>query len=312
MSSLSTDALRERVDRAASWVRYDARTKENRHALPPSWVATTLASRAAWRFPHLEGVVESPTLTPSGELLERPGFDDETGLLYIPSGPFPPIPSKPSHDDARRAATLLIKPLLEFPFCEKKVDPAAAVAAILSLAARHAIPGCVPLFAIRSPAPGTGKGLLADVVNIIGTGRRSARALLPREDAELRKTITAIAIEGLSGVLIDNVDRGFGSSALAAAITAELWSDRLLGTNSTVRLPLRAVWFATGNGLTFRGDLGRRIIPIDLDAGVEHPEDRRFEVPDLLAWTREHRPALIVAALTVLRAYHVAGRPAHG
>src|SRR5262249_12905807 len=37
-----------------------------------------------------------------------------------------------------------------------------------------------------------------------------------------------------------------------------------------------------------------------------------FRHPDLLAWVREQRPRLVVAALTILRAYFVAGRPDMG
>jgi putative DNA primase/helicase len=68
----------------------------------------------------------------------------------------------------------------------------------------------------------------------------------------------------------------------------------------------------TGNNVSFKGDLGRRVIPCDLDPGVEHPEDREgFIHGDLLSYIATARPRLVAAGLTVLRAYHVAGRPAH-
>ena len=59
--------------------------------------------------------------------------------------------------------------------------------------------------------------------------------------------------------------------------------------------------------------LGRRVVPIDLDSKMERPEDRKdFKHPDLLPWVTSQRARLVAAALTVLRAYHVAGRPSHG
>jgi hypothetical protein len=62
--------------------------------------------------------------------------------------------------------------------------------------------------------------------------------------------------------------------------------------------------------MTFRGDTPRRVVPIDLDAKTEHPEERDgFTHPHLLAWIRQERPRLVSAALTLLRAFHVAGRP---
>jgi hypothetical protein len=51
-------------------------------------------------------------------------------------------------------------------------------------------------------------------------------------------------------------------------------------------------------------------LPIRLAPTVENPEERTdFTNPDLLAWVRQNRPRLAVAALTILRAYFVAGRP---
>ena len=69
----------------------------------------------------------------------------------------------------------------------------------------------------------------------------------------------------------------------------------------------------TGNNLCFGRTLGRRVVPIDLDATMEAPEDRMsFHHPDLRMHVREHRPRLATAALTLLRAFHLAGKPRHG
>lgn len=312
IQSLPLDALRERIDRAADWVRFDARAKTERPVLPPEWVARTLASRPAWRFPYLAGVIEAPTMRPDGELLTAHGYDAGSGLMLYPAGDFPAILERPTQPDAIAAAARLLEPFADFPFLAA-TDRAAVLAAVLSIVARPAIDGCVPLFAVRAPAPGTGKSLLADVVCLIGTGRPAARMPLPREDGELQKVILTVAMEGSPAVLLDNVDGALGSHSLASAITASDWEGRLLGQSLKVTAPLRAVWIATGNGLTFRGDLGRRVTTIDLDAQLEHPEDRGdFTHPDLLGWTRQHRPQLVADALTLLRAYHVAGRPKHG
>ena len=222
------------------------------------------------------------------------------------------MPDAPTQDEWEAAVTVLLDPLFDFPF-RASCDRAAAVAAILSLVARHAIAGPVPLFTPRSPAPGTGKTLLADVVAIVGTGRSAARMTAGDDDGESRKLILAVALEGAPVVLLDNVDKRLGSHALAAALTADTWADRLLGVSELVTAPLRAVWLATGNNLVFRGDLGRRVVPVDLDADMENPEERdRFRHADLRAWVEGRRPELVSAALTVLRAYHLAGRPAHG
>jgi hypothetical protein len=65
---------------------------------------------------------------------------------------------------------------------------------------------------------------------------------------------------------------------------------------------------ATGNNLTLAGDASRRAVMCRLDAGVERPDMREFDF-DCHAEVLAARPELVVAGLTILRAYHVAGRP---
>jgi hypothetical protein len=130
----------------------------------------------------------------------------------------------------------------------------------------------------------------------------------------MRKAITATAIEALPAVLIDNVDRRLGGASLDAALTATTWTDRVLGSSKTTgEIPLRTVWTATGNNLSYGADLARRVLPVRLAPSVERPEDRTdFTHPSLLSFIRENRPQLAVAALTMLRAYFNAGLPDQG
>jgi hypothetical protein len=73
------------------------------------------------------------------------------------------------------------------------------------------------------------------------------------------------------------------------------------------------VWFASGNNLQFKGDTARRVVPMDLDAQMERPEERTgFAYPKLLDHVRHARPALVMAALTIVHAYFQAGTPAQG
>jgi hypothetical protein len=212
----------------------------------------------------------------------------------------------------RAAVEALTDPVRDFPFVAGS-DRAAYIAAVLSLLARHTIYGPVPMFTVRAPTPATGKSLLAEVVGIIGTGRTPPAMTMTYEGEELRKRITSLAVAGTALVLIDNLSGSVGSDTLAAALTATEWEDRVLGLTQMVRVPLRTVWLATGNNLAFRRTLGRRVVPIDLDAEVEVPEDRTgFHYPDLIAHVREDRHRLVIAGLTILRAFHVAGKPTHG
>jgi len=304
------------LDRAAKWTKSDKRKGKHGStpALPPALIATQILARTEWRLPYLEAVTETPTLREDGTILDQPGYDDVTRLVFEPapgSSAYPAIPDCPTQSDVDRAVEALLAPVVDFPFVST-TDRAAYLAAVLTLNARNIISGPTPMFPVRSPTPGTGKGLLASVIGNIGTGRDPAVMSMVEPD-ELRKRITALAVAGTPLVLLDDVSGSLGSDVLAAALTATWWEDRLLGQTEMVRLPLRIVWLATGNNLGFQRTLGRRVVPIDLDAKVEHPEDRTaFRHPDLIGFVRDIRPQLVAAALTILRGFVVAGRPAHG
>ena len=94
------------------------------------------------------------------------------------------------------------------------------------------------------------------------------------------------------------------------ALTSPTFKDRVLGKNQSKEAPLSAVFFATGNNITYQGDTTRRVVPIYLQPEMERPEEREdFLHPNLTQWLHHERPRLVSAALTILRAYHVAGRP---
>ena len=131
-----------------------------------------------------------------------------------------------------------------------------------------------------------------------------------RDDDEWRKRITARLLPGPSHILIDNVQSKLTSADLAAAITAPIWSDRLLGRTEIVNVPVRCVWIATGNNVTLSDELARRTVWIRLDAQMERPWQRTgFKHPDLRRWARDNRGALVTAALTLVRAWVTAGMP---
>jgi hypothetical protein len=114
-------------------------------------------------------------------------------------------------------------------------------------------------------------------------------------------------------VLIDNLRRPLDSSALAAALTAPFWEDRVLGVSETTRLPIRCIWIATGNNPEFSGEMARRLVRIRLDARVDQPWRRNgFRHPDLIAWVHANRADLVAACLSLCRGWIAAGRPRGG
>jgi putative DNA primase/helicase len=165
-----------------------------------------------------------------------------------------------------------------------------------------------PLFGFDAPAAGTGKSLLSDVVSTIATGRPVAVMSYTAHEADERKRIVAALMAGDAVLSIDNVEQPLRGEALCSVLTQETYQDRRLGVSETIRVPTCCTWLATGNNLTFAGDLATRVLLCRLDAKIERPEEREFQ-RDLRAYVFEHRSTLVAAALTVLRAYIVAGCP---
>ncbi len=301
--------MRELLARHCAFQAPAAGREAPRSLHPPRWVVRALLARGRWpELPALAGVVECPVLRPGGSVLERPGYDAESGLFYAPSEDFLEVPSAPPHGRALEALEQLREAVHDFPFQTGAF--AAWLCSLLTPLARAAFSGPSPLNLIEANVRGCGKSLLADVCSVLLTGRPAARMSLPGSEAELRKAITALASEAERTVLLDNVSGVLGSPTLDRALTAEIWRDRVLGASRQLALPLAITWYATGNNLALAGDTARRCLHIRLHSPVERPERRAgFRHPRLLAWLRRERFRLLPAAVTLLRAYLVAGRP---
>ena len=209
--------------------------------------------------------------------------------------------------EAEAALKTLREPFEEFPFVSE-ADRSVILSEILTGAVRRQL-FSAPLHGHDAPAQGSGKSLAADCVALILTGRPVASMPLGGDAEEVRKRITSILLAGDLIVNIDNVVRPVKSDALAMVITQPYYADRILGRNERPRLPTNVLWLATGNNLTFAGDLTTRAIVSRIDAKVERPEDRNFAVSDLRSHVLAKRPRLMCAALTILRAYIAAGSP---
>lgn len=314
ISALPLATLRERLSAAVKFVKWtggDDGYFKPQHV--PDFCVRAIASRGEWpSLRSLLAVVDAPTLRPDGTILDKPGWDESTGLLYSPNADFPSIRPRPTIEDARQARDDLLAVVSDFPFAGAE-HQAAWLAFVLTPLARHAFDGPAPLFLVDANAPGSGKSLLCDLVSLIMTGRAMPRMANPADDAEASKTITSIALAADQLVMIDNVAGAFGCPSLDAALTSTIWKGRILSKNETAELPLTATWCASGNNVSLVGDIGRRICHVRLESDLANPEERQgFAHPDIKAWAVRERRRLIAAALTVLRAYCVAGRPNQG
>ena len=301
-------ALTEIWDRLITWQRL-ARGNSGPEAVRvdfPGRIAAAYLSRfGSWRLPFLTGVISTPVLRHDGSVLHHAGYDTQTGLYLTED--WPEINRHPSREDALEALRVLDQPFSEFPFVAED-ERSVLRAAILAAIQRHGLPSC-PLFGFTAPVQRTGKSLLAECVAIIATGRPAPAMAVAGDREEMRKAVLSVLPDGHAIVKLDNIEHPLASPDLARAITQPEYQDRLLGETKTLRLPTNVLWTATGNNLTFRGDLAVRALVCRLDAQDERPEERHFKTADLKRYVAETRPRLVVAALTILHAYVMAGRP---
>ncbi len=286
---------------------------EWRPAHPPRWLARALLGRHEWpELPRLEGIVEGPVLRADGTVLQTSGHDPASGLYAAPSARFEAVPEQPTSGQVEDAVLRLTGAVCDFPFAGE-AHFSAWLAALLTPLARFAFRGPSPVYLIDANVRGCGKSLLADVCHLIVTGRPAARMAYPRDETELKKAITAMALRARQMVVIDNVRGGFGSPTLDLALTATSWQDRLLGQSLDLELPLAMTWYVTANNVELRGDVARRCLHVRLESPDEKPEKRAgFRHPKLLEWLEGERRHLLPAALTLLSGYVAAGRPDQG
>ena len=308
---LTPQRLHYTLNRVAYW--YTARNGNHTPALPPKYVVEDMLADPAPPLPSLERVTTVPVFGPSGGLVATPGYDADSRIFYAPPSQFnlPPVLSAPTPTDVRLARQLLVEELLgDFPFTSD-AELAHAVSAALLPFVRSMVVGATPLHLIEKPSPGTGAGLLAEVLCYPALGRGPTVMTLGRNEDETRRTLTARLGETPSVILIDNVHT-LASAALSAAVTTpDIWTDRIIGSSRVARLPIRCLWLATGNNPSLSTEIARRVVRIRLDAKVARPEERSdFRHPDLIGWVRQHHARLVWALLTLVQAWMAAGRPA--
>jgi len=279
--------------------------------IPPLRIARIVHSRRRYPgVPSIEGIIHAPAFLADGSVLTNRGYDRATGLYLAGSCDFPPVPQSPTLADAEKSRDELLEVVCDFPFAGE-AHRAAWLAMAITPAARFAFDGPTPLGAFDANVRGSGKSKLSDSIGMIHLGTDMPRTAYPDSDDELRKAITAALLASERLMLLDNVARMLGGPALDALLTATGWNERILGVSKlTGRLQATTIWMASGNNLTFGADTARRALVCRLQSPDENPEEREgFKHTDLLGWVKRNRGRLAVAAITILRAYHVAGRP---
>ena len=307
----TTTSLQRRMSEVAAYVNGAASRVQ-----PPPGVARAVldsATQEVAALPPCDGVATAAYVGPGFETVTEPGYNPRSRLLLRPTVEVPPVILDGERTGPAAAAWLIDNLLADFPL-ETSADVANALAAVVTLSVRPAIQGATPMFAYLAPTggAGTGKGLLSRVscIGALGGPPIMQAPLSSREGEEWRKAISTLLMRAPRAVCFDNIT-DLDSTALAMAITSEVWHDRRMRTMSAIDVPITNVWLATSNGLHLSQEMARRIVPIYLDAGVDDPQYRSGPTTgpraggdwlhlDLATWVAANRGRVLRAVLTMV------------
>lgn len=329
-------ALRERLMASADfWI---WKGKADERAKAPDDLTATVLSRRGGAAPALTGLLRTPTVTPSGRVIDQPGHDIETGLYAdFRPGQFPALKSylikdacpnatatadekaramqryqsewERAQKDARVAYEWLRKEVFgEFDFRER-IDESAAIAALVTGLVRPTC-GPAPAFLMNSGAQSNGKTTLAESIGRVVEGCLPGLNGWAGDDQELEKTILAARMAGGSVLVFDNLPRGtvVRSDKLARLLTTDAIQGRILGKSRLARVSADVLVLMTGNNIGLEGDMATRVVEIYLDSPLERPDCRTFK-RDIKEWVRANRGEVVEKGLTVAKTYLDAGAP---
>jgi hypothetical protein len=277
-------------------------------ALPEPKTCKAILALMDWpKVQKLSGVASYPLLLPDGSILQESGYDSVSGLYLHQNVPMPAVSEKPAKNEVRAARSFLLdRYLKDFPWADD-ADKANYLSALISPPLREIIADLSPLIYVTAPERGSGKSLLAELVTILYGG---AMRPYPENDGEMRKVITA-ALRGAEPVIVfDNVEGVIGSTALAALLTAKMWTDRILGGSVDGKWPNDRLWMVTGTNVRLGGDHAQRSVRVAIDYGRPDPDRRTgFAIQDIAQWTQANRGEVVHAVLVLARAWQIDGAP---
>jgi putative DNA primase/helicase len=304
--ALDVHRLRDELTKAAIWV--DLRL---RPCVPSVDFGKLLLANESPPLPEVTRFARGPVYTSDGRLLALSGYDAKSKIFILPhSFKLGDVPMKPTTEDLMEAINLLLEVIQDFPFASA-ADKANAIGLGFERPVREMIAGPLPLHLIEASVPGAGKGLLGKALLAM---TNTPAAIWPevKDEAEMRKALTTFFVAGHEVLFMDNIKRPMKSGVLSAALTADDWTDRLLGVNRDVVVRIRNSWIATANNPSLDKDILRRCDRIRLIPRTEHPENRAasgFKHADLLVWIAEKRNELLRALIILVQHWLAQGKP---
>jgi len=298
----------EKLSRVINWMKM-GKHGAVRESSAPGHIAMYILERVGhWgEIRVLRGVVHTPMMRRDGSILQTNGYDADTSYILDTLGvEFPLVGEAPTKEQAEAAIAKIEQLFSLYPFTtnDERAVPTAAVLTVVS----RATVAAVPMFVIDAADAAYGKTKIVEAVSMIALGHIAATMTQGRTEEETEKRISSMLMTGDSIIVMDNASLPITGDFLCQMVTGPLIGARILGRSEVMKLPNNVTSFATGINVVVAHDMSRRVVRAYIDGGVANPETRSFPF-DPVQVARERRVELVVAALTVLRAYVHAGRP---
>ena len=260
-------------------------------ALPQGFVDHFMAFRNS-ALPRVGGIVTAPLVLPDGRMLARQGIDRPRKLVFRIPPTLLALVEDVENPDNRRVARALDY-LVNDWLCDVATNftgRCILIALALTIIERVLLPER-PAFFVTAGKRGGGKTTALAMVILAVTGKKAAAAAWSFSEEERRKALVAYLSEGLAAMVFDNIPLGTAISCptVEKILTAESYSDRILGQSVTMTVSAFTVLSFTGNNISPKGDLSSRSLSARLDIERADPENRSFRHADPMAYTIDNR-----------------------
>ena len=252
---------------------------------------------------------DAPTIFTDGSLLQEPGYDRSSKLLFNPDGvTFPKVSERPTRHDAEGALDKLTHLFSEFPFVSR-LDLSVAIAALLTSVTRRSF-NISPAFRHRLLSiMETGKSYLVDTIHMTAHGVVASVIDATTDDEEFRKRIETELKQGAAAIALDNVTGIIGGNTFASILTSEFIKPRTMGGNTDLTTIANKRLYYTGTGKQLKILSRSNQAHFKSHDGRQYGESLEKEIlrSTRLKMARTGRGEYVKAILTILKGYHVSG-----
>ncbi len=254
-------------------------------------------------LPIASSIVTLPMVMADGSLLTGAGLDRKRGIVFrVPDQLADVLPSR------EQCGTTAVAEAMSFLCDEWLADVTTDYAGKCTLIScamsiiERAIFKARPAYFITAGKRGSGKTTACSMVTMAATGQHASAAAWSPDREERRKSLMSHLGDGVPYIGWDNIMRGTAISCptIEAVLTAESWTDRILGTPDKRTVPAAAIHIFTGNNIAAKGDMASRSLTVRLTTDRPDPENRKFHRHDPVEWTRVHRGQILCALYTIM------------